>query len=429
MEHPVNPPPAETSVRSHRSARSAGLARSAGPARLPAFSQRDDPVRPGARDRPPVPRPLLHSALLTSVIAAAVGLLELLLPGRGPIGEVLAETLLGSIVGPVPTAFVLTLAALLGVATSLTAHAAVLPPATLAWIGIVLGVLGGMAMGGMSTLATAGYLLALAMPLIVALLVVQVIRRYPRARLAVSAVTVLALGAGAVLLGPATRELVGRLAPALIADLAPIGLSLLLVGLGATWLGIAAVALRGSVAAARGTAWVTRHRIPLTVLAACGPAPYALLRLTWLTPWPLLGGEHATDLSVRLQGLLLSSGGWLGIVLTLGLVLPWGELFPRWMPVLAGRPVPVAAAAVPGGAVAALLTFAAVPLLIGAAPQGPATVLVLALVFPCWFWGPALGLAVLGYVGHRRSLSEDCSRTDDASSDGAASDVAGAAGA
>lgn len=26
-----------------------------------------------------------------------------------------------------------------------------------------------------------------------------------------------------------------------------------------------------------------------SVLAALGPLPYALVRLTWLTPWPLLG--------------------------------------------------------------------------------------------------------------------------------------------
>ena len=42
---------------------------------------------------------------------------------------------------------------------------------------------------------------------------------------------------------------------------------------------------------------------------------------------------------------------------------PWGETFPRWFPVLAGRPVPVAAAVVPGGLVAGLVTAAAVPML------------------------------------------------------------------
>src|SRR5699024_10032721 len=82
-----------------------------------------------------------------------------------------------------------------------------------------------------------------------------------------------------------------------------------------------------------------------------------------------------------------------------------GEVFPRWMPVVAGRPVPIAAAAVPGGAIAALLSFAAVPLLVDAAAKGEGLALVLtfALVFPSWLWGPSLALAVWGYAGHRRA--------------------------
>jgi hypothetical protein len=95
---------------------------------------------------------------------------------------------------------------------------------------------------------------------------------------------------------------------------------------------------------------VVRHRRRLTIVAALGPVPYALARATWLTPWPQFGGP-VEDMppEVRLWGLLLGGAAALGAVLTIGLIRPWGEVFPRWMPGLAGRPVPIRAAAVSGG--------------------------------------------------------------------------------
>ena len=94
---------------------------------------------------------------------------------------------------------------------------------------------------------------------------------------------------------------------------------------------------------------LVRHRIALTLmLAAAGPLPYGLIRATWLTPWPLMGPSgEALPAETRIWGLLLGGGALLGVVLTIGLIRPWGVRFPRWMPRLAGRPVPVAAAAVP----------------------------------------------------------------------------------
>jgi len=97
----------------------------------------------------------------------------------------------------------------------------------------------------------------------------------------------------------------------------------------------------------------------------------------------------------------------LGFVLTLGLVRPWGERFPRWMPGVAGRPVPVAAAAVPGGIVAAVLCTSAVPMLHDLTLTGAGSGLgvdsvvdrvAMAVVFPFWLWGPMLALAVWGYA-------------------------------
>jgi hypothetical protein len=179
---------------------------------------------------------------------------------------------------------------------------------------------------------------------------------------------------------------------------------LLLIATGFTWATAAAQAVAGTAAAERATAWVLRHRTALTVVAACGPLPYALARLTWLTPWPALAPDPAAlDVATRVWGVVLSSGAWLGVVLTIGLLRQWGEVFPRWVPGVAGRPVPVAAAAVPGGVIAAVLTFSAVPMLhLAATTGGVGQFMLFAIVFPCWVWGPALALAVWGYVAHRR---------------------------
>jgi hypothetical protein len=163
------------------------------------------------------------------------------------------------------------------------------------------------------------------------------------------------------------------------------------------WAGLALTRAWSRGSLRRATAWVTRHRTLFTILAALGPLPYALIRLTWLTPWPQLAMGGDMPLAVQIQGLALSSGAWLGIILTLGLILPWGERFPRWFPGRAGAPVPPTAAIIPGGAVAVMLCGAAIPMLLMMGPVG-------ALVFPAWFWGPMLALAVWGYAGHRAGV-------------------------
>ena len=51
------------------------------------------------------------------------------------------------------------------------------------------------------------------------------------------------------------------------------------------------------------------------------------------------------------------SGG-RGAILTLELVLRWGEVFPRWIPFLGGKRVPISLAVVPASLVAVLVTRA-----------------------------------------------------------------------
>lgn len=108
----------------------------------------------------------------------------------------------------------------------------------------------------------------------------------------------------------------------------------------------------------------------VTVVAALGPVPYGLARLTWLTLWPLGGGggidgfvvSRSLTAAERLQGGLFALACAVGVILTLRLVSRWGEVFPRWLPVLSGRPVPVELAVVPGTIVAAVITISALAL-------------------------------------------------------------------
>lgn len=137
------------------------------------------------------------------------------------------------------------------------------------------------------------------------------------------------------------------------------------------------------------------------VIAAVCALPYGLIRLTWLTPWPI-GGDAAglaAEPEMRLHGLLLGLAALAGAVLTTGLISRWGEVWPRWVPVVRGRPVPVAAAVVPGALVAALFTVAAIPFSAMAVASGLPVML---LLFPFPVWGPALGAAVLAYALRRR---------------------------
>jgi len=157
--------------------------------------------------------------------------------------------------------------------------------------------------------------------------------------------------------------------------------------------------------------WVLRHRIAITIIAAACALPYTIARVSWLTPWPLLAPD-AVDLAdmpmVLLTGLSLGAAMLAGGVLTLGLILPWGRRFPRWMAGVGGRPVPVALAVVPASMVAALFTAGGVDLILSVADGGLGDgslvqVIEFVLVFPFWLWGPLLALATWGYAMARRS--------------------------
>lgn len=163
----------------------------------------------------------------------------------------------------------------------------------------------------------------------------------------------------------------------------------------------------GEPSASWGTpASVRRWGRTVTIAAALCPVPYGLARLSWLTPWPVGGGggidgfvmSHELDAAARMQGGLFALACAVGVVLTLGLISRWGEIFPRWVPVLAGRPVPVRLAVIPGTLVAATITIAGPGMLLPAIEEGDlAEVAYMFVAFPFPVWGPLLGAAVFAY--------------------------------
>lgn len=400
---------------------------------------RSEPPHPDATrfkpPRPVAPRPdasvrslriLLPLGLLSSLVTAALGVRWLLAPDAAALAASTAEPPLLDLVGPGPLYAAQVVVALLGAfaAAAGLRHPVGLRPAelhrqaelrrpvglrraavpALVVVGALQVIVLGLGFASFMTLAATGYLIALSMPPLLLTIGVLLVVHGGRARWAVGVPLLVLLALGAALGAEAVVHLAAQLLPAVLAESGPILATAHFVAAGALWAGVCGTVLRGAGHLERLGAWTVRRRGMLTLLAACGPLPYALTRLTWLTPWPLLGGEAAeADLATRVWGLTLSLGAWLGVLLTIGLIRPWGEVFPRWFPVVGGRPVPVAFAAIPGYTVAALLCFAAVPMVLSASTLGFAPMLAFALIFPCWFWGPVLALAVRGYTGHRRS--------------------------
>jgi hypothetical protein len=305
----------------------------------------------------------------------------------------LLDFLPGAIAAPA-----LAIVGLLGVAAAL-ARSRILLIAVGTFVAATFGLLA----AGVAPLAMTGYALAMFGPIVLAGTLVAGAWRWRGGPVAV--VVVVATGAIAWFSGIADGAVLSRYAGVIAASSAkfgpPAALTYLLAG--AVLWGI--LALRTALGGRRRPEWATPAaaarwgRAAALVAAAC-TLPYFLLRMTWLTPWPLGIPAEAlvAEPEIRLHGLLLGLAALAGGVLTLGLISRWGEVWPRWVPVVRGRAVPVAAAVVPGTLVALVVTAAAVPMAIQAITEGRAEML---LIFPFWLWGPALGLAVLGYAWRR----------------------------
>jgi len=347
-----------------------------------------------------LPRPLRVATTLGSAATLVVGLVWLLVPDLNPyVDEQLS--LLRLVVGLTPFTVGLTTLALVG--TLLAAIAIVRPEApglrVVAPL-VTLGFLAGVC--SMTGLSLAGYTVALVLPVVAVVVGIVAAVKAPKARLPLAVVAILVT----VLLVVGHAAWLGALSmvfSSLVTKLAMIGPELLLLATTALWLACTLRLATTSSAVQRLTPTVVRLRVPITIIAALGPVPYAVHRLTWLTPWPLFAPDFA-DAEVLAWGVALSAGAWMGAVLTIGLIRPWGERFPRWMPGLGGRVVPPATAIVPGSIVAGLLCLAAIPWLVLLSPSNPIPSAYFWLL-PVWLWGPTLALAVWGYAGHRAATS------------------------
>jgi hypothetical protein len=161
-----------------------------------------------------------------------------------------------------------------------------------------------------------------------------------------------------------------------------------------------------------------------TWVAVLAPLPYAATRLAWALDIPLgvtdeFMAAYRADYVAKGVGLWRFTLGGMalaGSVLTMGLVQRWGEVFPRWIPVLAGRRVPPALAIVPATLVSLAVTVAAITIWRGVAAEGAGLELgpdswgpggPILLWLP---WGVALGLATLAYHRRRRGRCRHCGR-------------------
>lgn len=274
-------------------------------------------------------------------------------------------------------------------------------------------------------LAMLGYALALTLPALVAgFLVVGALRHRSLRVLLLVLAGIVATG---VVTGFANGDVLSHLAVEMSSGLAAKGPTLLaapgvLVG-GVAWTLVALTTFRRdrgrcTVCGRRGAAWTradaaARWGRRATLVAALCPLPYALMRMSWLTPWPMgvTAGGLAGAPEIRLFGVCLGLAAFAGAVLTTGLVRRWGERWPFWVPRLAGRPIPWQVVVVPAAIVTFALAAAAqsmTVLTVDALRAGDTDTLYLFGVLPFGIWAPALGAATLAYWYRRRGRCDMC---------------------
>ncbi|WP_327092102.1 hypothetical protein OIE66_16155 [Nonomuraea sp. NBC_01738] len=268
----------------------------------------------------------------------------------------------------------------------------------------------GVVMSDAGIISLFGYVLGLGMPLGLAGFVAVACARRQRSGFVVLGV-VAVLAAAALATGLLSAESVSTYAGSLATSFGSYGgrIAWTLANAAAflIWLAVALRALGGRSAGwAAEAAWTTpeaaaRWGRVATIGAALCPLPYGLYRLTWLTPWPVRDfGDATLTMAMRLQGSIIAVSALAGCVLTLGLIGRWGEIFPRWIPVLGGRPVPVGLPVAAGGFMAGMFFLSGTGMTVNAVERGMPAML---LLFPYPLWAPLLGAAVLAYWLRRRA--------------------------
>ncbi|GAA2453731.1 hypothetical protein GCM10010191_85580 [Actinomadura vinacea] len=122
-------------------------------------------------------------------------------------------------------------------------------------------------------------------------------------------------------------------------------------------------------------------------------------------------GEMYQGIDIMVYVLVLTVASQAAAFLTLGLVRPWGEAAPRWMPVVGGRALPrravITVAAL--GAVAVTALCAAIALVPGGPlanpdfPQGDAGLIMHLCYAPLLAWGPLVLALTIAYARRTRA--------------------------
>jgi hypothetical protein len=160
------------------------------------------------------------------------------------------------------------------------------------------------------------------------------------------------------------------------------------------------------------------------VVAVAAPLVYAVTRWLWALGIPLGLTEkffrEGQAVGLWRMGAALATLAVVGAILTLGLVRPWGEAFPRWVPFLARKSVPRALVIVPATFVSVVVTSAGLMFvriaISGTFRLGDNAVtlgenwaaLAPELLWP--IWGVALGAGALAYYYRTRERCERCGR-------------------
>lgn len=170
-------------------------------------------------------------------------------------------------------------------------------------------------------------------------------------------------------------------------------------------------------------------------IAMAVPVIYAVTRFAWALGIPLGMTEEywrqGQEGGIWIGGLSLATFGLVGAVLMLGLVQRWGEVFPRWIPGLGGKRVPIALAVVPAAIVSVVLVVGGIAIwtslgqmmaniaATGASQSEITGALIFqvgpTLLFPVW--GAALAIGTLGYYYRRRGPCDICGRGMQGNSD------------
>lgn len=159
-------------------------------------------------------------------------------------------------------------------------------------------------------------------------------------------------------------------------------------------------------------------------VAVVVPLLYAATRLAWAFGIPIGISEEffreGQEVGLWQLGGALGAMAVIGAVLTFGLIRPWGEMFPQWLPWIGGRRVPAALAIVPAALVSLLVTSAGLMfvriVLFGRFALGDIDLgldenwaaIAPELLWP--IWGVALGAATAGYYHRRRGVCQHCGR-------------------